>query len=180
MLLGLLLALLLIPSVPGKRGEQDERRGRGHNERGRGEAEWRREQHQEESRRQEQERRQEEYEEYEYEYQQQEQQGEMNRRLQVSFFFLKKNSLILTGQCPVGNLSHRNEPSDQHPHIFAHCVGLSTANRAVNGVQCQSSKLLTLEVLRPSTSQRLSLDLEKNSITQGDAVLWVGFTFVTC
>ena len=178
MLLGLLLALLLIPSVPGKRGEQDERRGRGHNERGRGEAEWRRDQ-QEESRRQEQERRQEEYEEYEYEYQQQEQQGEMNRRLQVSFF-LKKNSLILTGQCPVGNLSHRNEPSDQHPHIFAHCVGLSTANRAVNGVQCQSSKLLTLEVLRPSTSQRLSLDLEKNSITQGDAVLWVGFTFVTC
>ena len=70
MLLGLLLALLLIPSVPGKRG---------HDERGRGEAEWRREQEE----RQEQERRQEEYEEYEYEYQQQEQQGEVNRRLQV-------------------------------------------------------------------------------------------------
>ena len=90
MLLGLLLSLLLIPSVPGKRGEQDERRGRGHNERGRGEAEWRRDQQQEESRRQEQERRQEEYEEYEYEYQQQEQQGEMNRRLQVSFFLEEK------------------------------------------------------------------------------------------
>ena len=75
MLLGLLLALLLIPSVPGKRGQEE--RERGHNERGRGggEADWRREQ--------ERRREQEEYEEYEYEYQQQEQQGEVNSRLQV-------------------------------------------------------------------------------------------------
>ena len=75
MLLGLLLALLLIPSVPGKRGHDE--RERGHSERGRGggDAEWRREQ--------ERRREQEEYEEYEYEYQQQEQEGELNNRLQV-------------------------------------------------------------------------------------------------
>ena len=76
MLVGLLLALLLIPSVPGKRGHDERSRGDSEGGRGGGEADWRREQ--------ERRREQEEQEEYEHEYQQQEQQGELNNRLQVT------------------------------------------------------------------------------------------------
>ena len=65
MLTGLVLALLLIPSVPGKRREEEERRW-SHEERRRGREERRAE---EERRRVEE---QQEYEEYEYEYQQEE------------------------------------------------------------------------------------------------------------
>ena len=89
MLLGLLLALLLIPSVPGKRGHDERERGQRERGRGGGEADWRREQ--------ERRREQEEYEEYEYEYQQQEQQGQLNSHLQV---ILKSDTL--GQQCWVG------------------------------------------------------------------------------
>jgi len=85
MLLGLLLALLLVPSVPGKRG-REERRGE--------QRRLEREQLEEERKRQEE---QDEYAEYEYEYQQQERQAELNRRMQddKGGSKLRRNKLVV-------------------------------------------------------------------------------------